>query len=109
MTAYLPLFPIFLDAAVTLVRRWRRGAALAQAHREHLYQRLANEAGWGHARVAALYAAAAVAALPAAWRASVVAVAVYFVVVTLAGWTLDRMARVQIGTTGTSSEGQGSP
>lgn len=55
VAAYLPLAPIFLDAAVTLVRRARRGARLSQAHRTHLYQRLAN-GGQGHARVSIAFA-----------------------------------------------------
>lgn len=64
MVAYLPLAPIFLDASVTLLHRWRRGARLTEAHREHLYQRLANEAGWGHARVSAAYGLTSLAAFP---------------------------------------------
>lgn len=58
--AFLPLAPIFLDASATLVRRWRRGERLSEAHRSHLYQRLAN-GGLGHARVALGYAAASAA------------------------------------------------
>lgn len=56
VAAYAPLAGIFLDAAVTLVRRARRGERLSEAHRSHLYQRLAN-GGLGHARVALLYGA----------------------------------------------------
>lgn len=56
VAAYTPLAVIFLDAAVTLVRRARRGERLSEAHRSHLYQRLAN-GGLGHARVASLYGA----------------------------------------------------
>lgn len=90
---FLPLFPIFLDAAVTLVRRWRSGEPLTQAHRSHLYQRLAN-GGWGHARVSLLYGVAAGAGLVV----SVIAegprrpyvLAFYFGTVTLAGFVLDR-------------------
>jgi Fuc2NAc and GlcNAc transferase len=62
--AYLPLAPIFLDASVTLFQRWRRGARLTEAHREHLYQRLANEAGWGHPRVSMTYGLTSFAAFP---------------------------------------------
>ncbi len=61
--ALLPLYPIFLDATVTLVRRARRGERVSEAHRQHLYQRLAN-GGWGHARVSALFAVAAAVAIP---------------------------------------------
>jgi Fuc2NAc and GlcNAc transferase len=64
MVAYLPLAPIFLDASVTLFVRYRRGERLTEAHREHLYQRLANEAGLGHARVSATYGLASLAAIP---------------------------------------------
>ena len=31
--------PFIVDATITLLRRWRRGERLAQAHREHFYQR----------------------------------------------------------------------
>ncbi len=54
VAAYLPLYPIFLDASVTLIRRAVRGEVLTTAHRTHLYQELAN-GRWGHARVSALY------------------------------------------------------
>ena len=58
IAAFAPLSPIFLDAAVTLVRRARRGERLSVAHRSHLYQRLAN-GGVGHARVTLGYGVAA--------------------------------------------------
>jgi Fuc2NAc and GlcNAc transferase len=90
---FLPLFPIFLDAAVTLLRRWRRGASLTQAHRSHLYQRLAN-GGWGHARVSLVYGVAAatglvVSAFAEGPRGPYV-LACYFGTVALAGFLLDR-------------------
>jgi UDP-N-acetylmuramyl pentapeptide phosphotransferase/UDP-N-acetylglucosamine-1-phosphate transferase len=56
--AHLPLLPLFADASATLVRRWRSGERLTEAHRSHLYQRLAN-GGWGHARVTLAYTALA--------------------------------------------------
>lgn len=52
--AFLPLYPLFLDALVTLVRRAGRGERLSEPHRSHLYQRLAN-GSWGHRRVTVLY------------------------------------------------------
>lgn len=55
---FLPLFPLFLDALITLVGRARRGERLTDAHRLHLYQRVAN-GGVGHARVTIAYATAA--------------------------------------------------
>ena len=55
---FLPLFPLFFDALVTLLRRLRRGEPLTIAHRSHLYQRLANS-GYGHALVTAAYALSA--------------------------------------------------
>ncbi|MEO1656786.1 MAG: hypothetical protein AAFR65_03620 [Pseudomonadota bacterium] len=46
----LVALPLIADVAVTLVVRARRGAALAEPHREHLYQRL-KAAGWSHQAV----------------------------------------------------------
>jgi Fuc2NAc and GlcNAc transferase len=56
---FLPLLPIFLDASVTIARRARRGEQVTAAHRQHLYQRLANDARLGHATVSSLYGIAA--------------------------------------------------
>lgn len=64
---FAPLTPIFLDAAVTLVARKRRGERLREAHRSHLYQRLAN-GGLGHAPVAIGYGTASVLIAVAAHR-----------------------------------------
>lgn len=90
---FLPLFPIFLDAAVTLLRRWRSGEPLTQAHRSHLYQRLAN-GGWGHARVSLLYGVAAAAGLVVSSIAEgsrrPYLLAFYFGTIALAGFLLDR-------------------
>ena len=60
VATFAPLVPIFLDAAITMLARVRRGERLSQAHRGHLYQRLAN-GGVGHARVSLGYGAASVA------------------------------------------------
>lgn len=60
--AFLPLCPIFLDASVTLLLRAYRREKLSEAHRSHLYQRLAN-GGLGHARVSLLYGLASVTAV----------------------------------------------
>ena len=90
--AFLPLFPIFADAAVTLWRRWRRGERLTTAHRSHLYQRLAN-GECGHAAVALGYGAAAAlgsavaVASPADWRTGLAWA--YIAAVVLAGAWLD--------------------
>ena len=51
---FLPLFPIFLDALLTIVVRFRRGEDITDPHRSHLYQRLANGDA-GHARVTLAY------------------------------------------------------
>jgi UDP-N-acetylmuramyl pentapeptide phosphotransferase/UDP-N-acetylglucosamine-1-phosphate transferase len=63
VATFLPLYPIFLDATVTLIHRATRGERITEAHRSHLYQRLAN-GGLGHAPVTLLYAGAAAAAIP---------------------------------------------
>jgi Fuc2NAc and GlcNAc transferase len=55
---FLPLFPLYWDALLTLILRFRRGERLSDAHRSHLYQRLAR-AGYGHRRVTYGYTLAA--------------------------------------------------
>lgn len=93
---FLPLWPIVLDASVTLIRRWRRGELLTQAHRSHLYQRLAN-GGWGHARVCLLYGfgaltgAACSAMPPGILRTG--SAATYLIVTLLLGVALGRRLR----------------
>jgi UDP-N-acetylmuramyl pentapeptide phosphotransferase/UDP-N-acetylglucosamine-1-phosphate transferase len=87
---FLPLFPIFLDALLTILVRFRRGEDLTDPHRMHLYQRLAN-GGAGHAPVtlayglfAALGAVVAFAVKNAAPLAMASAIAAYCGVVMLA-------------------------
>jgi UDP-N-acetylmuramyl pentapeptide phosphotransferase/UDP-N-acetylglucosamine-1-phosphate transferase len=93
--AYLPIVPLFADAATTMLVRWRAGERLTVPHRRHLYQRLANS-GVGHTRVTLLYGAAAVAGAFVAQRpadSSQVPWIVGFVVsVGIAGLLLDRRA-----------------
>jgi UDP-N-acetylmuramyl pentapeptide phosphotransferase/UDP-N-acetylglucosamine-1-phosphate transferase len=48
----LPLYYL-ADTAVTLLLRWRRGAVLGEAHREHFYQRAVGR-GLGVPRVTAM-------------------------------------------------------
>jgi UDP-N-acetylmuramyl pentapeptide phosphotransferase/UDP-N-acetylglucosamine-1-phosphate transferase len=95
IAVFLPLFPILLDATATLVRRAKRGERLTQAHRRHLYQRLAN-GGWGHARTTLLYgsvaAAASVLARVTPPAAFLPAAAGYVVAVTALGAALERYA-----------------
>ncbi len=40
----------FFDATLTLLRRFKKGEKLSQAHKKHAYQRL-TQAGWSHERV----------------------------------------------------------
>jgi Fuc2NAc and GlcNAc transferase len=92
--AYLPLVPLFADATATIVRRARRGERLTEAHRSHLYQRLAN-GGWTHARVSAVYFAAAAVgagvAISPPWVRGPLA-AGYVAAVIIAGLWLERRA-----------------
>jgi Fuc2NAc and GlcNAc transferase len=95
LLAFLPLYPLFLDAATTLARRIMRRDRIWEAHRSHLYQRLAN-GGWGHLRVTLLYAAAAamgivVAALPTT-PMTLLLVAGYLLAGLILGALLDRIA-----------------
>jgi Fuc2NAc and GlcNAc transferase len=90
---FLPLFPIFLDAMLTIAGRFRRGEDLTDPHRSHLYQRIAN-GGEGHARVtlaygifAALGAVVAFSVRNAPPLAVSIAIAAYCAVVVLA-WAL---------------------
>jgi UDP-N-acetylmuramyl pentapeptide phosphotransferase/UDP-N-acetylglucosamine-1-phosphate transferase len=91
--AHLPLLPLFGDAAVTIVRRWRRGETLTQPHRSHLYQRMAN-GGSGHTRVTLLYAAVslcgAIVAHSSGAAKRLPLIAAYVVGVALLGTLLDR-------------------
>jgi Fuc2NAc and GlcNAc transferase len=94
VAAYAPLAGIFLDAAVTLVRRARRGERLSEAHRSHLYQRLAN-GGMGHPRVALVYgglSAAAGAASLLRPHGGPVLLAVVLAALAAAGALLERRA-----------------
>lgn len=95
--AFLPLYPLFLDASTTLARRLRSGERVTEAHRSHFYQRLAN-GSLGHARVTLLYAAASLAALPLVRlppTSRTLGMAVYFLAVLGLGWALDRRAPAQ--------------
>ena len=82
---------------MTLVRRASLGERLAQAHRTHLYQRLAND-GWGHAPVSLLYGAMAALGIAVAsaralpnWEALLVA---YLLGVLAVGMVLNRRVRL---------------
>jgi UDP-GlcNAc:undecaprenyl-phosphate GlcNAc-1-phosphate transferase len=63
---FLPLFPLYFDAAATLVIRALAREKLTAAHRAHLYQRMAN-GGLGHAIVSLGYALAATLGGLAGW------------------------------------------
>lgn len=50
-TGWIVLLSLFgFDATITLLRRWRNGERLTQAHKKHMYQRL-NQSGFSHAQV----------------------------------------------------------
>jgi UDP-GlcNAc:undecaprenyl-phosphate GlcNAc-1-phosphate transferase len=94
----LLLFHFLFDTCLTAWRRWRRGAPLWQAHREHLYQRL-NGTGLGHGAVTLAVGAAALAAAALAltatdpdalWRGLGVAFALQLA---YAAWVARREAR----------------
>jgi Fuc2NAc and GlcNAc transferase len=95
VAAFLPLYPLFLDAATTLARRALRRERIWEAHRSHLYQRLAND-GWGHRRVTLIYAVASTAGIPVGALAHTslwpVLVTSYVFAVTAIGAALNRSA-----------------
>ena len=54
---WILLFAVYgIDTSYTIAKRFIRGENIFQAHRQHLYQLLANEHQWPHLRVAFLYA-----------------------------------------------------
>jgi UDP-N-acetylmuramyl pentapeptide phosphotransferase/UDP-N-acetylglucosamine-1-phosphate transferase len=93
LLVFLPLFPLFLDALMTLLRRVQKGERVTVAHRSHLYQRLANN-GYGHALVTSVYATAAglgaiVAVSIRGFSIAIVAIAILLYCVAIAwGWIL---------------------
>lgn len=66
--ALAPTLVYLADTGTTLLRRWRRGEPLTQAHREHAYQRLV-QGGSSHVRVAVLVAGVQVGVAAVAWWA----------------------------------------
>jgi len=53
---YIMLLAVYgIDAVSTIISRWRKGENIFLPHRQHLYQYLANEKGWKHLQVTALY------------------------------------------------------
>ena len=50
----LLLWPFLFDSSSTLIRRFKNGENIFEAHRSHLYQRL-NIAGWPHSVISTLY------------------------------------------------------
>ncbi|CAN0618898.1 Glycosyltransferase family 4 protein [Burkholderia multivorans] len=91
--------PFIGDASVTLARRLLRGEKFWQAHREHYYQRMV-QLGVGHARTALLWYAVMLAGIALAlWgrmRPPAVqwgAIAVWAIVLILAGARVDRQWR----------------
>lgn len=55
-----PLIPYLADTGSTMIKRFLRGGSLTVAHREHAYQKLVQETGWDHWKVAGLSASCAV-------------------------------------------------
>lgn len=91
--AFLPLYPLFLDATVTLLRRALRGERLTEPHRSHFYQRVAN-GRLGHGPVSLGFGAAAALGLLVAHAPPgppfVAVVALYLVGVPLAAMKIRR-------------------
>lgn len=56
-----PLVPYAVDAAQAIYRRARRRAALFEAHREHVYQRIVDDHEVSHIQMSAIHAATATA------------------------------------------------
>lgn len=61
--------PIYLDEISTLIIRLRDRDILTNAHRRHLYQILANQAGFSHTKVTIIYGAMQILVISIAWGA----------------------------------------
>jgi UDP-N-acetylmuramyl pentapeptide phosphotransferase/UDP-N-acetylglucosamine-1-phosphate transferase len=96
--AHLPVLLLFGDAVVTIARRWRRGERLTEAHRSHLYQRLAN-GPLSHTSVTLIYAAVSLCGMLAAHldRSSSASpwILLYAALTVVLGVVLDRFASGQ--------------
>ncbi len=97
----LVFLPFVTDASLTLVRRGVQGHHLAEAHRDHCYQRLVL-LGWGHARTALAYgfimtgcAATALAALRWLPEKGWVAVLGWSLILTVLYFVVDRRWRLR--------------
>lgn len=86
-------FPLLGDACLCVLRRWRAGQPVLQAHRLHLFQRL-HQAGWSHRGVALLYIAATALAAAALLLAGPLAVLPVVGLQLLLGLLLDRRVAV---------------
>ncbi len=64
---FLFLFPFYLDELDTTIARIREKERLNKAHRRHIYQILANQAGISHVIVTAIYGTAQVAVILLGW------------------------------------------
>jgi UDP-N-acetylmuramyl pentapeptide phosphotransferase/UDP-N-acetylglucosamine-1-phosphate transferase len=53
---FIGLFGVYgVDAGFTIIHRLIKRENITEAHRQHLFQYLANEAGWSHISVTVLY------------------------------------------------------
>lgn len=85
--------PLLGDALLCVLRRWRAGQPVFQAHRLHLFQRL-HQAGWSHRRVALLYIGCTAALAMALLGGGLVAELPLAVLVLGLGVVLDRRVAV---------------
>lgn len=89
-------FPLFADAATTILVRKRDGERLTQAHRRHLYQLFANQGGVAHWKISAGYGLFQLLVGLAAWGAEglgSLAVALVWLVAYGVFWVVSFLAR----------------
>jgi len=63
------IFPFYVDEISTLIVRIKQGETPTRAHRRHIYQILANQAGIPHGTVTAIYGLIQIVVASAAWLA----------------------------------------
>lgn len=61
------IFPFYIDEISTLIIRIKDRDKLTRAHRRHIYQILANQAGFSHTKVTIIYGAIQILVISLAW------------------------------------------
>jgi len=61
------IFPFYIDEISTLIIRIKDRDKLTKAHRRHIYQILANQAGFSHTKITIIYGAIQILVISLIW------------------------------------------